>query len=252
MVKAVGVPPPMLADVADQPTPLERALASGLFPALAAEPESSPPLFVALRGMPQFGRHHAAHLQTWLDAAQARPRHAVHVRLANAPRPASDVVLWPLAAVIHQPPGIVLVGVPVEGDGLQSVAMVDLATIDDEPDALTASSAGEDIDPNVDLDAIDVQNLFDLPFGLDQRNAADVPRVDVHVRFAPELGLRLQACVWHPSQRVVLRRDGQLDVRFGPVALATAASWAASFGQSIRVLGDKRLRKTVKKRAFEL
>jgi hypothetical protein len=119
-----------------------------------------------------------------------------------------------------------------------------LHRLPDEPDLI------EPIDrsPPAWLNDVSLDQLIDLPFCA--KPPGDDEMVDVHVRFDASLTDRLRHCVWHRSQLMVLRTDGELDVRFGPVPLRLAASWACSFGLAVTVLGDKRLRKTVKKKSF--
>ncbi|MCU0692311.1 MAG: WYL domain-containing protein [Polyangiaceae bacterium] len=250
VVRAVGVSrPPSVAPVDDPLLSLERAFCRTLLLGSCdpQAPAPSQPIFVALRGLPAYSLHHASALRDWLRACQTSPRTAVRLRLQGPTRELAERALWPVGLVFHNVEGLLLIGLPLEADALNAITWIELSTLLDDIGTVCCLDRAATGDPLFDLDHVDVRDLLDLPFCAP---ISDGALVDVHVRFSADIAPRLRSRVWHRTQRVVLRRDGSVDVRFGPVELAAAASWAASYGAAVRVMGDKRLRKAVKKRNF--
>jgi hypothetical protein len=252
LVRAVGLPPPTA--VQDLSVVMAEALRARLF--VDSQPLDAPShsalaaLRVSMRGVPVYGSHHESVLSRWVDVAGRRPRRAVRLRL-QADRPAhAELMLWPLGAVLHNLEGLLLAGVPIDAESLDAVQLVALDLVAAESDAMQVLERSDTGDPGLDLSSIELGELLDLPFATRPRPTTPGSSVDVHVRFDPCCAGRLQHRLFHRSQRAVLRTDGSLDVKFGPVEIEAAASWVASFGRSIKVMGDKRLRKTVKKRSF--
>ena len=234
---------------------LATGLLARLFPdsSAAGQDAASPNacLRVSLRGMPVYSSHLEAALDTWIQVAAQRPRRAVRLHLAQSDDTHhGELMLWPLCAVLHNIDGIRLVGLPIDADHTDALQVVDLQLVRSESDAVQLLEPKDTGDPSVDLSSIDLGDVLDLPFTTRPRSADPKARVDVHVRFSPASAPRLQQQLLHRSQRAVLRTDGSLDIRFGPIDIDVAASWVASFGDSVRVLGDKRLRRVVKKRTF--
>lgn len=175
------------------------------------------------------------------DACRARD-FAVQLAMADG---SDDVVLWPLAVVLHNVFGVLLVGLPYESQVLSDVLTVPLSRV--LPDISRVKQVqGKRCKA---LDDANVHELLDLPFTA-WTARADVAMTRVHVRFDAKISQHLMSVQWHRQQQVVLRTDGKLDVRFGPVPLDQAASWLASFGTAVRVMGGKKLRKTLKKGNF--
>lgn len=218
-------------------------------PAKRARGDRPAPLVVSFRGIPSYGPDHEAVLESWLAASCQMPRTAVRLRrVAQAGAP--EIMLWPLGAVLHNIDGLLLVGLPLEADHAEAVRIINLENVSTEPDAITLVDRRETGEPAVDLNAIELSEIVDLPFCARSVEPDDRTEVHVHVRFDAEVAERMRSRVWHRSQSAVLRTDGSLDVKFGPVDLNAAAAWASSFGRAVRVLGDKKLRKAVKKRSF--
>jgi AcrR family transcriptional regulator len=214
-----------------------------------ARPQSERlPLLAAFRGIPAYGQEHEKLLGWWLAACRTQPRLAVRLRPRSSTAP--DTVLWPVGAVLHNIEGLLLVGLPVEADAAESVRVINLDAVSTEADALVAVGTEETGEPAVDLAAIDMAELLDVPFSVHPRVDEVRPSAKVHVRFEPELAERMGGRVVHRTQSAVLRTDGSLDVKFGPADLSTAAAWARSFGKALRVLGSKKLRKAVKKGSY--
>lgn len=236
------------------PHDLARSLAHGLRQQLfhidpAAHQGSQRPLpfVVSMRGLPSYSDEHEKLLAAWLHACVAEPRSVV--RLAFADSSVSELLLWPLGAVLHNVEGIVLLGLPLDADSSDRFRAINLDTLRTGGEALALVDRKETGDPAVDLSAINPAELLDLPFSAVPRSP-DARTVNVHVRFDPPTAERVRSRWWHKSQSAVLRTDGCLDLEFGPVDLGAAAAWVASYGDAVRVIGDKKLRKAVKKRDF--
>ncbi len=248
LVRAVGVASQSPDD------DLIRALAKGLharlFPESSNSASGSLALRVSLRGIPVYGSYHESALRTWIAAVEQRPRRAVRLRVKREQHPHGELMVWALAAVVHNIHGILLAGLPIDADHADALRVVELEILRPEPDAVQMLERSDTGDPSLDLGAIDLGELLDLPFTTHPKSTDSKQLVNVHLRFSSTCANRLKNKLFHRSQRAVLRTDGTLDVRFGPVDLDTAASWAASFGDSVRVLGDKRLRRAVKKGSF--
>lgn len=168
--------------------------------------------------------------------------YAVQLAMADG---SDDVVLWPLAVVFHNVFGVLLVGLPYESQVLSDLQTLPLSRV--LPDVSRVKQVqGKRCKA---LDDANVHELLDLPFTAWTARADDV-MTRVHVRFDAKIAQHLVNVRWHRQQQVVLRTDGKLDVRFGPVPLDQAASWLASFGTAVRVLGGKKLRKTLRKGNF--
>jgi hypothetical protein len=213
-----------------------------------AQGERPATIIASFRGIPSYGPDHERLLDSWVTACTARPRLAVRLRCPGLEPP--ECILWPLAAILHNVEGLLLVGLPLEADSLDAVRVVNLERVSTEPGGLALTQRGETGEPAVDLESIDVHELIELPFSARPMRQDGRTDVEVHVRFEPELAERMRNRLWHRGQEAVLRTDGCLDVKFGPVDLDVAASWASSFGSAVRVLGSKKLRKTVKKGRF--
>lgn len=240
VIVRANVPPDAVpASTAATTDPFQNAFLQALFP---TDPQSdNHNVVVALRGMPKYSAQHAIIARRFLQASTART-FALRLRLRDDP---ADLVLWPIGVVVHNLFGVVLVGLPYGNEDTSQLHAVELSLILDEPDTLEQVPGT----PCTGLEDITVEKAMDLPFCTCLPDAS-TPMTDVHVRFDPSLTNRLRDCIWHQGQHVVLRRNGELDVRFGPVPLHLAASWAASFGAGVRVLGGKKLRKAVKKGSF--
>ncbi len=253
LVRAVDVPPSQLVPhelpVAD---PLAAALLHACLPHRAGSPTdtpSSPRVLVAFRGFPSFSPHQTRALDRWIEAASATPLRPLRIRTVPTNDEPSELLCWPVGAIFHATDGIQLVALPLDAEAVDSLRTIDLAMVEDSEDALAAVDSTDLPEPPVDPSSIDLATIIPTPFT--GRIAPDGPVVNVQVRFAPPFASVARSRIWHQSQRVVVHHDGSIDVRFGPVPLDAAASWAASFGRAIEVLGDKRLRKTVKKRNFQ-
>jgi WYL domain len=245
VVRAVGLKSPRAPSVKKNDVdPFDEALASALFPDAAKPSRSRSSVIVAFQGLPAYGIHQTLAARRWANAPTGKSSTALRVVLCHD---SAEVVLWPVAVVVHNLSGVVLVGAPPEAERPDQIVCIELASVRDEPDAI--QEAPDASAPEFELDEVVVDDLLDLPFSA-LKPHPDEPMIDVHVRFEPMLATSLAHRIWHRSQRVVLRRNGELDVRFGPVPLGAAASWAAGFGAGVRIMGDKKLRKAIKKTSF--
>lgn len=246
LVRAVGLT--ARSHPADEPL---AALGSAFVQALfgrGGPPASSSPLLVAVRGAYPYTERHRQAFGLWMQLCQKRPRQAARMRtVAHA---ANDSIVWPLGSVLHNVEGLLLAFLPLEATGPEHIQIMDLGMLADAPDALQPAEPAESGDPAIDLDGLDLQSLLDLPFHASRTRAQARAMVKVAVRFRPEHANTEARRLWHSSQRALLRRDGSLDLRFGPVDLDAAASWASSMGDALEVLGSKKLRKAVKKKSF--
>lgn len=244
VVRAVGLKPPRAPSAKKDLDPFDAALASALFPDDATTSGSRNTVIVAFRGLPAYGSHQTLVARRWAKAPKSKSSTALRVALRHD---SAEVVLWPIAVVVHNLSGVVLIGAPPDAERPDQIVCLDLASVRDEPDAI--EDAPDALAPGFELEEVVVDDLLDLPFSAHKPNP-DEPMTDVHVRFEPVLATTLAHRIWHRSQRVVLRRNGELDVRFGPVPVGLAASWAAGFGAGVRIMGDKKLRKAIKKKSF--
>ena len=227
-----------------QPTTGDDEHSDAVLRALLPDPFSSTPqpIVVVLPNLPRYGQHQVDVARTWAECTRPQT-HALRVR---CPAMQPSTLLWPRGVLVHHQAGVVLAGFPLSATAPSHLVTIALHNVPDAPDVLEHQDVDEQ--PAAWMNDVCLDKLLDLPFC--SSPSPDIPSVDVHVRFEAYLTERLRLCVWHRSQRVVLRTDGRLDVRFGPVPLPLAASWAASFGASVTVMGNKQLRKAVKKRSF--
>ncbi len=252
LVHAVGLPDPSEAPVLELADSFATALADAWLPHRSGRPAASQALarvLFACRGIPAFTLHQTRALETWTAACSASPLRPHKLRFAGPDQSLAELACWPVAVVFHSIDGVQFVALPLEAEGIEALRTFDLATVDDAPDALTPLDASDVPEPPIDLAAIDLSAVLAAPFS--GRILPDAPAVHVHVRFSAGYANVVQSRLWHHSQRVVVRRDGSVDVRFGPVPLDAAAGWVASMGRAVELIGDKRLRKAVKKRHFE-
>ena len=218
--------------------PFSSAFLDALFPATRTTPSRC--VVIALPNMPRYGLHQERIARTWAACSRSREQ-AVRLRI---PTLCHSNTVWSKGVVVHHDAGVVLVGIPCDATSWSQIMSIGLHSVPDEAGLL------EEVPKQRPawIDDVSLRDLIDIPFC--GAPISDEPMVDVHVRFDAKLTEQLRSCVWHRSQQVVLRTDGRLDVRFGPVPLARAASWAASFGSGATIIGTKALRKAVKKRSF--
>ncbi len=208
------------------------------------------PVVVACRGLPQYSHHQRSAVGHWISATKLQPRKPIRLQLASTSGEDQEVQAWPVGVIMHNVDGIVLVMVPIDADAALEVRAICLAALSDSPDAVTVLASNDAVPVPARLESFDWAAHFDLPFCTRPRPQDRKAQAMVRVRFSSKLATQVQNRVWHASQHTVLRKDGSTDVSFGPVDLGAAASWVSSWGKAVEVLGDKRLRKTIKKRNF--
>lgn len=259
MVQAVATNPAELAaPVAAPDSPVvadafATALADALLPnrpgAADRRALASSFLLFSFRGLPVLGPHQCAVLQAWIDACASTSPRPVRLRLVDGAPGAPELSAWPVAAVVHNVEGIQLLALPLEADSSEGLRTVDLSLVENHANAFSWIESAESVEPPFDFKSLNLAEMFGSPFSACA--GSDAPLVQVHVRFAAAFAPVVQSRLWHSNQRAVVRRDGCVDLRFGPVRLDAAASWVASLGRAVEVVGDKKLRKAVKKRSFE-
>ena len=230
--------------------PFARALVAELFDRETRQ-GATPHVIVSLRGLPSYGPSLEA-VARQFEKACGEPPCTVVLKLAP---PGESVAMRPVAVVVHNIFGVLLVGYGVDAQAAPGPVVVPLERVQADPGGLeiVSPSAAQNAPgpPEAAFDASRVRELLGLPFG-GWQTAAGEPMTKVHVRFHPAVARHVAARRWHHEQRMQWCEDGSLEVRFGPVALSSAVSWVASFGKCARVRGSKKLKKAVKSRAFML
>ena len=129
-------------------------------------------------------------------------------------------------------------GVPAEADSGRDVRTYAL-------ERLGLSGRGKSVEslavadsdrPPKGLDVARIEDAADLPFSMYPAEAENAAHV--HVRFAPEQARFVFGRRWHTNQTMRWRRDGGLDIRFGPADVREAAGWIRQWGRGVTVLGD--------------
>ena len=67
----------------------------------------------------------------------------------------------------------------------------------------------------------------------------------VRVRFAPKVAAYIRERVWHPSQRLIEKRDGGIELQFETTGWKELVRWVLSWQPDVKVLAPKRLRERV-------
>ncbi|MBN1675111.1 MAG: WYL domain-containing protein [Kiritimatiellae bacterium] len=70
----------------------------------------------------------------------------------------------------------------------------------------------------------------------------------VRLRFSRNVAAYIRARVWHPTQRIVDKRDGSLELSFETAGWKELVRWVLSWQPDCRVLAPKRLRERVKEK----
>jgi hypothetical protein len=246
-------PIPTVVDASPLPAPSQskdcfdqigEALAQSLRSQSAAHPAPRSAIFIALRALPSYSPAHSAVLSRFLAACERHPTTTVSVRVGDIWTPP----IVPLAVVLRDIRGILLIFAKRLDDTLlvNSIALCDVSDADDAIRDVEPSPDFSDLDP----ESIDLIDVLDLPFAVTPKSSSPKSRVSVHLRFEKDHSALARSRWWHHSQRLIAHRDGSTELRFGPVDANAAASLVVSLGKTVEVLGDKRLRKVVKKRSF--
>jgi proteasome accessory factor B len=86
-----------------------------------------------------------------------------------------------------------------------------------------------------------VEAMFDRAWDI----IADQEPVEVVIRFAPSVAVRVQEARWHPSQRVTVEADGSLTWRATVAGTIEVRLWALQWGDDAEVLAPESLRNDV-------
>jgi predicted DNA-binding transcriptional regulator YafY len=70
----------------------------------------------------------------------------------------------------------------------------------------------------------------------------------VRLLFAKSVSGYIRERVWHPSQTLIERRDGCVEVRFETAGWKELVRWILSWQPDVRVLSPKRLRDRVREK----
>jgi len=68
---------------------------------------------------------------------------------------------------------------------------------------------------------------------------------EVHLRFDASVAHRVREAIWHRSQRLVERPDGQLELTVTVAGIVEIRPWILSWGDAVEVLGPEALRESV-------
>lgn len=222
-----------------------REMLRGIFPVEGTRleaPSAPMPLqiVVAARGAYQYREEHKRALLRWLNAAQARPRRAVRFAYTKPEtrgrRATADRVVWPLGIVVRDLARVYLAGMPEEATDRADVRTYALERASDM--RMLAPSAASAAPPGIE--GARVVDAIDWPFSIYPPEADGVM---VHVRFTPEQAPHVEGRLWHRTQRVSRRRDGSLDVRFGPANRGEVEAWVRQWGRGAMVFRDDRPRR---------
>ena len=74
-------------------------------------------------------------------------------------------------------------------------------------------------------------------------------RIEIELEFNKATAAWVRDRVWHPSQRVTVRKDGRLRVELSVADTRELIGWILSFGSGVRVVQPESLRQAVKREA---
>jgi hypothetical protein len=192
-----------------------------------------PQLVVSVRGTYTYEERHLRVLRRWLQAASSRPRRGLRFGY----RDKSELVAWPVGIVVRDLARVYLAGVPEHAERGQDIRTYALERL--RLDSAVSFMEGE---PPEGIESARIVDAIDDPFSI-------FPPTDdgvmAHLRFARDEALYILGRTWHRTQKVEQRRDGAVDMTFGPADLGETAAWVRQWGAGVRVLGDKRLRAAV-------
>lgn len=76
-------------------------------------------------------------------------------------------------------------------------------------------------------------------------------RLQVRLRFSPRVAEYIRRRIWHPSQQIMERRDGGLELRMTTTGWKEVVRWVLSWQPDVTVLAPKRLRERVEEKMRE-
>jgi hypothetical protein len=195
---------------------------------------------VVVRGAYEYGEGHLRALRAWIVAASARPRRPVEITY-GAIEDAGLRLVWPLGVVIRDGASVYLAGVPAEAKTGRSVHTYALHRVHQQtPIRVLRDDAGT---PPRGIELASIEDGMDAPFSVFSTSKKD--GVFLHARFTAAQAPYIEGRRWHAKQRVTRRKDGTLEIRFGPADLGETLAWVRQWGESITVLGDTRLRSAI-------
>jgi len=198
-------------------------------------PARNPQLVVSVRGTYNYDEAHLRVVRRWLQGASG-DRRAVRFAYGSDRR---ERVVWPIGMVVRDLARVYLAGVPANADDGSDVHTYAL-----ERFRSPVAWAAGDVSPPAGLEGARILDGIDDPFSVfpPSHNGAMV-----HVRFTPEEARYVVNRAWHRTQKWKRRRDGSVDLMFGPADLDEAAAWVRQWGPGVRVIGDERTLAAVRK-----
>jgi predicted DNA-binding transcriptional regulator YafY len=189
-------------------------------------------VIVAVRGAYQYEERHLRLLRDWLQAANARPRRATSFDYDGSEKGLR--VVWPLGIVVRDLARVYWLGIPAEAENARDVRTYALERV---RSARVATLPGDESGPPPrGIESAPVDEALDLPFSI----LPGAGGVHVHVRFTPAQARFMRGRLWHKNQRMKTRRDGSLEVEFGPADEGEVRAWLAQWGDSVTVIGGNR------------
>ncbi len=74
----------------------------------------------------------------------------------------------------------------------------------------------------------------------------------VRLLFSPEIALSISERIWHPKQKVKMRKNGSLELAMPVLDLRDIMPWILSFGSGAKVLAPIELRRRIKRECIEV
>ena len=96
-------------------------------------------------------------------------------------------------------------------------------------------------------DPSDIRRSLDERFGI----VGGEEMLDVRLRFAPKVAAYVAGRVWHPSQEIVRRRDGSVELRLRTRGWKELVRFVLSWQPDVRVLRPRKLRERVEAKMRE-
>lgn len=243
------------ARISDLAQILAREMLKNLFPIegtdLDVRKKSGVEVVVAARGAYEYGEQHLKALRGWLVAASRRPRRAVRFDYDSiasssgardgAPR-FSPRIVWPLGIVVRDLARVYLAGLPEDAFGAKDVRTYCLERVDcaKKGGAFATMEGAEAAPPPDGIDEAIIDNAIDLPFSIFPARPEN--QVMVEVRFDAARARHVLGRRWHKHQRFTTKKDGSVELKFGPADPGEAAAWVRQWGEGVTVLGDAKLK----------
>lgn len=113
---------------------------------------------------------------------------------------------------------------------------------------------GRIIDSNLTDDSYEVPPRFSIKryLGNAWRMIRDEPEVEVIVKFEPQVARNVADVLWHPTQRLVWKKDGTLLFHAQVAGIQEVSWWIQGYGDQAEVLQPASLRELIKTRIGRL